>query len=227
MNPHHNSHRRGFSSTELLIIILAVALVVVWSLPLIAKRRARPSTASCIGYVKQIGLGFRLWATDHGGKYPMQVSRNEGGTMELVASGAVFPHFAVMSNELSTPGLLVCPQDWLDSGRKRATNFARLSDSNISYFVGLDSNTNLPQMWLCGDRNLAVNDSSIKPGLFVFKANKLLSWTTQMHNNKGNLCFDDGSVQQVANANLQRSATNALRSYFEATTNASFRLAIP
>jgi len=33
----------------------------------------------------------------------MQVSATNGGTMELVNSGVVWVHFAVMSNELNTP----------------------------------------------------------------------------------------------------------------------------
>jgi len=220
------AQRGDTSLLDVMAILAAVAVVTLLVLPMIAKSRAT-STINCVNILKQTGLGFLVWAMDHGGKYPMQVSTNMGGTMELVPGGAVFPHYAVMSNELSTPKILLCPKDTRASGLKAATNFARLSDSSISYFVGLDAATNLSQMWLCGDRNLAANNNPIKPGLFVFKASKLLSWTAEMHNTRGNFCFADGSVQDVPNAGLQRSATNALRSYYQATTNTSFRLAIP
>ena len=54
-----------------------------------------------------------------------------------------------------------------------------------------------------------------------------MNWTAQIHQNKGNLCVADGSVQQLNNAGLNRSATNALAAYYTATTNTAFRLAIP
>ena len=34
-----------------------------------------------------------------------------GGTLELTANGPVYPQFEVMSNELNTPKILVCPSD--------------------------------------------------------------------------------------------------------------------
>jgi len=57
--------------------------------------------------------------------------------------------------------------------------------------------------------------------------NRVMSWTTQIHAYGGNICLADGSVQQDNSAALQKSATNVLRAYYEATTNATFRLAIP
>jgi prepilin-type processing-associated H-X9-DG protein len=218
--------RRGDTTAlDLIAIIAAVVVVVgVFLLPASAPARMRTSKINCINNVKQIGLAFRLWAGDNGDKYPMQVSTNLGGTLELVNSGAVWPHFAVMSNELSTPKILYCPND---SQRVMTSLFTGLSDTNLSYFVVPEADETLPQMWLAGDRNLAANNVPLKSGVFVFKASKLVSWTAEMHNNQGNLGFADGSAQQISNARLQQSATNALRAYYEATTNTSFRILIP
>ncbi|HEU5071116.1 MAG TPA: hypothetical protein VFV96_11990 [Verrucomicrobiae bacterium] len=174
--------------------------------------------------MKQIGLSFRLWSGDNGDKYPMQVSTNNGGTMECVRSGVVFPHFAVMSNELGTPRDLVCPND---SGRTSATNFAALRDANVSYFVVPEADEILPDMWLSGDRNISTNGLRSARGVLMLRTNLKLNWTAQIHTNQGNLCFADGSVQQLNNAGLNRSATNALAAYYAATTNTAFRLAIP
>jgi hypothetical protein len=49
-------------------------------------------------------------------------------------------HFQVMSNELSTPRILVCPKD---RSRKPATAFANLQTNNVSY--RLHSGTNLTE----------------------------------------------------------------------------------
>ncbi len=83
----------------------------------------------------------------------MQVSVTNGGTMEMVDSGKTFMHFAAISNELSTPKVLVCPAD---RTRKRAADFcADLDNAKISYFVGVDANsTLLSQMFLSGDFNI-------------------------------------------------------------------------
>ena len=216
-----NSSQRGDASLlDLLVMLIAVAIVAAVFLPMLAKSRAKSSRIGCVNDVKQIGLSFRLWAGDNGDKMPAQVSTNAGGTMELVASGLVFPHFAVMSNELGTPKIIVCPND---AKRTSGTNFATLSDANVSYFVVPEADETIPNLWLSGDRNLATNNVPLKPGLFTMPTNRVVSWTAQMHVNTGNLCFADGRVQQIANAGLHKN----LRAYHKATTNATFRLIIP
>jgi len=53
----------------------------------------------------------------------MQTSITNGGTMELIGTRRVFAHFGVMSNELSTPKILFCPQE-TDPSRQSASTFA-------------------------------------------------------------------------------------------------------
>ena len=145
--------------------------------------------------------------------------------MELVADGFAFPDFLVMSNELGTPKIIVCPED---KQRSYAANFAALKrDANVSYFTSPGADESSPELWLSGDRNLATNYVALKPGLFTLPTNRVMSWTAQIHKHGGNVALADGSVQQYTSAKLQQSATNALRAYYEATTNTSFRLAIP
>jgi hypothetical protein len=104
----------------------------------------RSSRLGCPNNLKQIGLAFRTWAIDNDGRFPFNVSTNAGGTMEFCARGAdgfdsnAAQHFQVMSNELSTPRILVCPKDW---SRKPAAGFPSLQSSNVSY--RLHSGTNL------------------------------------------------------------------------------------
>jgi len=124
-----------------------------------------------------------------------------------------------MSNELSTPKVLVCPAD---KGKVTATNFSSgFSDTNVSYFVGLDGKDTYPQMLLSGDRNLATNGRALKPGLFLLDTNdtSALGWTRAIHTSKGNIALADGSVQFIDGATLQTAARNQ-----EWVTN---RLAIP
>jgi hypothetical protein len=90
--------------------------------------------------------------------------------------------FGVMSNELSTPKVLICGSD----ERNAHTNWAfgpgttrLLSTANndngyfgnikVSYFLGVDANDNFPQMFLAGDRNIygqGPNGSATLPATF-------------------------------------------------------------
>jgi hypothetical protein len=117
-----------------------VSLVLTFAvlLPALDRAKAKAQDISCDSNMKQIGLAFRTWAIDHDGNFPFNVSTNNGGTLELCLPGsdgfdrnAAF-HFRVMSNELSTPYILVCPAD---TKRQRARNFLSLQPANVTYQV--------------------------------------------------------------------------------------------
>ena len=72
---------------------------------------------NCVNNLKQIGIAFKSWSLDHNGQFPLRVSTNQGGTLELCAPGRDTAdihrawHTMVMSNELSNAAILVCPRD--------------------------------------------------------------------------------------------------------------------
>jgi len=116
--------------------------------------------------------------------------------MELVGSGLIYPHFQVMSNELSTPKILVCP--W-DRSRIGATNFTSgFGDKNIGYFLDLDTVPGDSAGLLCGDRNLTNKPTAGGRFVTVTKG-ATIGWTKEIHSKKGNLCFGDASVSVVTN----------------------------
>ena len=121
--------------------------------------------------------------------------------MEFVTGMNAFCHFQVMSNELSTPKVLVCPADsgWQE---KFATNFTAFSNSNISFFVGIVPNETNANLILSGDRNIT-NGTPIRNGLLRLTTNTLAGWTSDMHNRVGNIGLADGSVQQDSMTGLQ------------------------
>jgi len=149
--------------------------------------------------------------------------------MELVGKGQAFMHFAVMSNELSTPKILVCP-DEPNPQTKTATTFSPAfapafpqvpfsGNSNVSYFVGVDATDNLPQAFLSGDRGFGVEQNAFGPGLHAISTNVPLRWVKGPHKGVGNIAFADGSVQQLASTKLQEA--------FKSTGLATNRLEIP
>jgi len=170
--------------------LLCVALV--WAVQ--AWRRAK--SICCVCNLEQVSLSFLTWKGDHYGEFPMQVSVTNGGAMELVINGKnVWPAFQVMSNELSTPKVLVCPRD---ANRRYATNFASgFGDSNISYFVNLDATGTDPHRLLCGDDNLTVDGARALSGILNLWTNSIIAWTKERHDGLGNIGLADGSVRQV------------------------------
>ncbi len=202
------------------MVIVCLVLLVVLILPMFARPKRLSSRISCVNDLKTVGLAARIFATDNLGQYPWQVSTNEGGTKELlVAPWSVTPHFQAMSNELSSPRILFCPED---RGRQRATNFASLTDANVSYFIGPDATEELPQTILSGDRHLTVNGADARPGLLVLTSTNQLGFSRQLNPEGGNLLFGDGSVQRATPAQLNGFLKAAL-----GATNTGIRLLIP
>ena len=216
--------------TELLVVICAVAVMVVLILPMLAAAKRGGGPNHCVNYLKQIGLAFRIWEGDNGGKFPMQVSVTNGGAMELAVRGDVSAIFRVISNELSTPKVLVCPQD---TSRHFATNFTTdLNHQTISYFAGLDAEDKYPQMILSGDDNLEVSAVRVRPGSLNLLTNASIEWTEnerhgrpqqwsihRQHYRLGNVGLADGSVLSTTVSTLTSALAN--------TGFATNRLVIP
>lgn len=125
--------------------------------------------------------------------------------MESTTNGAVFFTFVVMSNELNTPKILICPADV----RRPAANFGPgLANSNISYFVGVNADETQPQMLLSGDRNLT-NGTLPANRLLLLTTNSAPGWDHRLHKFRGNIALSDGSVQSSSTPQLRTLVTNS------------------
>jgi competence protein ComGC len=191
----------GLTLVEVLVIVFLLAVLAALLLPAIAASRPRHNRIGCVNELKQIGLAFRIWEGDNDNKYPTFVSVTNGGAMELAAAGNAAIVFQVMSNELSTPRILLCPED---KSHSCATNFENdFSAKNVSYFVGLDANENNPQTLLSGDDNFEISGTPVKSGLLTISSNLPIAWSAARHNHAGNAVLTDGSIRQFSNAGLQ------------------------
>jgi prepilin-type processing-associated H-X9-DG protein len=145
----------------------------------------------------------------------MAVSMTNGGAQELIATGNVAACFQVMSNELATAKILLCPQDF---PHDYATNFdTGFSRTNISYFIGLKATESVSREILSGDDNLVLKGRVVTAGIVDFGTNAA-TWTSDRHQGSGNALMTDGSVQDER----EISCSAATGSYF--VTN---NLAIP
>ena len=187
---------------ELMVVVAVMAIAILVLLPNV-RRYHTGCRINCTNNLKQIGLSFKTWSIDNGDRFPMQVSTNDGGTKELVSGPFAYAHFMVMSNELSTPKILLCPDE---KSRHWATNFAvDLSNSTISYFVGLRATETNPVAFLSGDRQITNGTPAMRGTLTLYPQNRA-GWNGVPHSigrvAAGNVGFADGSVQQVTGSEL-------------------------
>lgn len=184
---------------ELVIVIAIIALLAAVLFPMLARATPRAKRTQCLNNLKQIGLGFRIWSNDCGDKFPWDVSTKDHGTLDYAESSQVFRHFQIASNELSETKVLLCPDD---RTRTRAKDWMSLSNSNLSYLVGLDADEGRPDTILSGDRTISTNGSLMSGYVQVLTAGPVM-WAQGIHSGVGNISLSDGSAQQTTSSALQ------------------------
>lgn len=208
-------HLRAFTITELVFVVLLLSVVALLVVPRYLTARAKASRISCAGRHKQVSLAHKVFANERTNpatlleNFTMQLSTNFGGTMEWGGSGNVAVHYQNMSNELGSAKILVCPDD---HGRIMRSDFSTpISNSNVSYAVGLDADELQPNMILASDNHMT---SSLprKGAIIELSASNTVAWSKKLHGGAGNIALADGSVQQVTTAGLQMHVTTALTS---------------
>jgi hypothetical protein len=156
----------------------------------------------------------------------MAVDTASGGVKTLVATTTAQPAktatngnvavFLVMSNQLSTPKILLCPSE---GSKTNAANFGSgvFTSNNVSYFVNGDALESDPQMVLSGDYNVSKDitaSGSLAGGnpvaLSTLSPNTKAGFSnTELHQGSGNCVLSDGSVQSVSSSGFRTLLLNS------------------
>jgi hypothetical protein len=200
-----SKRERGLTLLDIFVVLAVISILAIMLIPALHRSKIRAKRIYCTNNLKQMGVACRIWIGD-GDKYTMSTAGKNGGTIEFITGPNAWRHFQAMSNELSTPMILICPAE-SDPMRSVATNFIFLNNSNLSYFVGVDAAETNPELILFGDRNVT-NGTPVRNGLLEVTSNTPAAWNSEMHDGVGNLALADGNVQQLNISGLRTSITN-------------------
>ena len=197
---------RGLTIIEV-IVVLAIIIILGLLLIPVPPRRGSELITKCMSNLKQIGLAEVIWSQDYTNGFPAIVSTNNSGTREYLQNGRVDMHFQALAPYLGPQSHVVCcPAD----NRKPPVDFVCLKNTNISYFVSLDSTSSNSVPIAAGDSNLEIDGRAVRSSVAAWAATNTVTWDSGRHKGAGNLIgnflFADGHAERFFQTSLPKLA---------------------
>jgi len=206
-------HSNAFTRAELIATLGAIFLCAAVLLPSFADTGSRAEQVSCLSNLRQIGIAFQAWGTDHHDHRPWFVRVNEGGTAGHIFQGNAYIHYTPLSNYVS-PAVLVDPAE-PGKGKRVAQNWGTgeggylnpgFGNNALSYMLSVHTTITETHNILVGDRHVHFSGPQgcayLPAGVVALGGGfPFRGWTNGPHGFAGNLLMNDGRVEF---ANQQR-----------------------
>ncbi|MFN7139891.1 MAG: type II secretion system protein [Limisphaerales bacterium] len=193
----------GFTLVELLVVIAIVSILAAFLLPAFHRAKIRASGISCLGQMRQLGIGLQMYADENGDQFPR--SQHSSMAYGVATWGrALLPYLSVSIAANVTPTdqkIFRCSQDKRSSGWSYGLNVYFELDPALDEYPGA------PATWrkttslrnpsgtiLLGEVNGSVDHIMAH----FWEDGGLPEVMTNRHGLKSNYNFADGSAKTLA-----------------------------
>ena len=191
---------------EALCVLSVIFMMLGMLLPALGRSPRKSPAIRCLNNLKNIGLAFRIYATDHQDRFPMASAFTNGAVNEARVRPC-HNYYRALSNELSDRRLMICP----GSKKKPAASFSTLEGANLTYFAGLVENPDDPALILAGDTHLLIRGVPARAGVVNLTGALNVEWDPKykIHAGYGYFVRADGSAQSLTAPRLRDQFTNS------------------